>query len=496
VTEEIITFGYGQEDFKAAQWLADELEYEWRYDHTAKRWHHWNGKRWAPDDVGKMLYTVADCARMAIAPRRVGGYEGHWSKGGKELGETGVKVMSALQKVAPAERALQALATFPGYGTNGDDWDSDPYLLGVANGIVDLRTNTLMEHPSPDNLVTKTTGVKFRPIVNGTPEELKARAGRFMEVLEEWTSHDGTMMGFLMSWFGASMFGFSPEQRFLLMVGEGNNGKGSLKHAILSAVGEYGNQLDPNLYMRSKFGAARSDAARADLVALKGLRITFYSEPDGNRFNEELLKAHTGGDRIAARALYSNNIQSWDPTHSITFLVNHAPEIEDVGVSMARRVMVADFRERFDGEKEDKTLYDTLKGEAEGILAILCWAAKAWYGAWTAGGGGIFLPERVVEQSKRFMERGDPVAQSLVEVFKTGNGLISPSKPLYDAYADWYRDAYSTNDVMSMNKWAEAMDRKGFRKVRKEKGWYWLGIAPLSAVEVAMRGDDGDESDE
>jgi len=471
-----VKFGTGQEDFRQAEWLAEKMEHEWRYDHTAGRWHHWNGYRWAPDETNQVTHRVAVLAARKLTD----------GTGDETLRKSLVKLLS----LGPAGKALDALATFPGYGTNGDDWDSIPYLLGVANGIVDLRENALVPAQS-DMLVTKTTGVPFSPTTK--PSEFDKLAPTFWRVMHEWMSDDGSMVAFLLMWFGASLFGMSPEQRFLLMTGIGRNGKGALKAAIRAATGEYSEQFDANLYMRSKHGAARSDSARADLLALKGKRITFFSEPEGNRFNEEMLKAHTGGDVITARALYSNNVQTWEPTHSITFLVNDPPEVDDLGPSMASRVMVADFRERFDGLREDKKLYGKLEDEAPGILAILCWAARQWHEQWSAE-GGLVLPDRVVEQSRKFMERGDVVGNWLNDACIMGAELQTAGQPAYDAFKDWFRDSGQDGDVPSSVKWSATLEKKGFKRYRDMQSRGWKGFKPLGAMALAEKeGDEGAE---
>lgn len=472
-------YGTGPEDFKQAEWLAEVMESEWRFDHTAGRWHHWDTVRWAPDDTRKIEKVASELAAAGMADALIDG---------NEVLKTSLMKLLSLPAL---RRALEALATFPGYGTNGDDWDSEPHLLGVANGIVDLRTNSLIKKPTPDMLVTLSTGCDFRP-VDG-PADFDDAAPRFMSVMREWMSDDESMVAFLLLWFGASLFGFTPEQRFLLMTGIGRNGKGALKAAIMHATGEYGAQFDANLYMRTRFGAARSDSARADLMALKGKRITFFSEPEGGHFNEELLKAHTGGDKITARALYSNNVQTWDPTHSITFLVNNAPEVEDLGPSMASRVMVADFRERFDGDREDKRLYGALEREKSGILGILCWAASAWYGSWVDGEGGITLPERVIEQSRAFMERNDPVANWLNDRAQFAADAATPSQIAYDSFMDWFGTADAPGEAMSQVRFAIELQKKGFKKVKGRLSNVWSGFRLLSAVDLAEKDVDEDE---
>lgn len=468
--------GIGPEDFRQAEWLAQRLRREWRFDHTAGRWHHFNGIRWAPDETRSIYFAVRDVALAALKTSR---------------GEYEQKRLLSLLQVPIQERVLKALSSFPEYGTNGDEWDAQPHLLGCNNGVVDLRVNRLVP-ASPEQNVTKTTKHTFQPV--NSPDEFSARAPNFMKFMMEITSGDPDMVAFLLLWYGASLFGFTPEQRFLLMIGIGRNGKGTLKHTVIKAVGEYGAQYDANLYMRSKLGAARSDQARADLLALKGLRIAFFSEPEGNRFNEELLKAHTGGDRITARALHSNNIQSWDPTHSITFLTNAAPEIEDLGPSMAARVMVADFRESYDGDEEDKTLYRTLDKEADAVLAILCWAAAAWFESWDSGRGGLELPPRVVEQSKQFMERGDAIANWLNERGERGAGLTSQSQLAYESYLNWHSRSGEAGDAMSQVRFALALQKKGFVRERIASGTIWKGFRLLGAMALAEKGiDDEDE---
>lgn len=473
--------GRGTEDYKQAEWLAQRLRNKWRYDHTAGDWHHYDGIRWAPDQTNSIHREVA-----RVAGQQLG-------KGGG--GESETKRLNELLKWPVQERALKALATFDDYGTNGDDWDADPYLLGCRNGIVDLRKNVLIGS-GPEQKVTKTTGVDFEPVAH--PSEFADRAPVFMRFILDVTSdpedgEDVSMAMFLLLWFGASMFGFSPEQRFLLMTGIGRNGKGAFKHAIMRAVGEYGAQYDANLYMRSKFGAARSDQARADLIAIKGKRITFFSEPEGNRFNEELLKAHTGGDRITARALHSNNVQSWDPTHSITFLVNNAPEVEDLGPSMAARVMVADFRNRYDGDREDKKLYGKLEAEREGVLAILCWAAQAWHDSWSAGDGGIQLPQRVIDQSKQFMERNDPIANWLNERGQYDIKARTAGGAAYESYLNWHRTAGEDGEAMSLVRFTQAVEKKGFKRYRSATSRGFEGFRLFSTVENAERGLDEEE---
>jgi P4 family phage/plasmid primase-like protien len=464
-------FAVGTEDYSQAEWLEHYFRGKWKYDHGTKKWHHWNGIRWAPDQTTEIRYAVAELAATMMPDA---------------VSESSKKAMLKLFSVNPIDRALDALASMPSVAMDGSEWDTIPYLLGCENGIVDLRKNALIENPSPDMLVTKTTGCTFEAFPR-EGETMDQRAPIFTRFLMDVTSQDESLAMFLLLWYGYGLFGFTPEQRFLLMTGIGRNGKGALKHAVMKAVGEYAVQPDANMYMRTRHGAARSDGARADLMLLKGARIAFFSEPEGGQFSEEILKAHTGGDTITARYLYSNVMNSWQPTHSITFLVNNAPDVEDVGPSMVSRVMVADFRERYDGSREDKQLYGKLEKEKDGILAILCWAAKQWYDAWSTDKGGLEMPERVVNASKEFISQNDPIARCLEVSFEFGAEKDVSSTIAYEAYIRWHAGNEEAGEAMSQVKFSQGLERKGFKKVRTKNGVRWIGLRPLSAWQLAAQ---------
>lgn len=468
----------GAEDAEQAQWLAEEFDRGVRYDHTAKRWHIWNGVRWAPDQTRVVQQTVMDLTyerlkAVAVAPNMS-------DKRRMEL----MKVYRRLLETGRTETALVALSTMVGYKTDGADWDQNPYLLGCENGIIDLRTNALIPKPTPDLLVSMTTGHNFVPLADG--ETFEDRAPRFMAFLDEVTSGDPALSAFYLLWFGYSLFGVASEQRFLILTGLGRNGKGALVTAMRHVFGEYSASADSSLYMRSRYGAARSDGARADLMALRGKRLAVMSEPDGGAFNEEMLKAHTGGDPITARALHSNNVLTWTPTHSITFLTNEPPRVNDVGVAMAARVMVADFRERFDGAKEDKKLYAKLEAEAEGILAILVFFAKAWYDSET----GLTLPARIEKASAEYLSSNDPIGHALDEAFIIDHAAKTAGKVLYDAYVDWHNRSDHDEEPLSMTGFLLALKKRGFSAQKTKNANVYLGIRPASALETAEQDDD------
>lgn len=471
----------GSEDAEQADWMAEDFEQGVRFDHTSGRWHIWNKASgiWAPDQTREVQRMTTEFARrrlfMVVEPGRMSISD--------ERRKVLTKVYRRMFEKARVESALAKLAELTDYKTDGADWDQNPYLLGCKNGVVDLRVGQLIESPSPELKVTLSTGHRFRPLEKGTIEEYQRRAPRFIQFLFEVTSQDVALAKFYLDWFGYGLFGLAQEQRFLVMTGLGRNGKGALATAMRHVFGEYSAAADANLYMKTRFGSARSDAARADLMALKGRRLAIMSEPDGGAFNEEMLKAHTGGDPITARWLHSNNVLTWTPTHTISFLTNDPPAVSDVGPAMAARIMVADFRERYEGDNEDKSLYKTLEGEAEGIQAILVHHAMVWY----ASDHGLVLPERVIGASRAYISANDPIGRALDEAFVRDRRVKTVGRVLYEAYLEWHARSDEDGEPLSNNKFALALARNGFTKVHGVTGTVYTGIRPASASEIADR---------
>ena len=483
----------GSEDAEQASWLAIDFDHKVKFDHTAGKWHRWDGIRWKVD--GKR--DVQEAATEFTYERMHGVVDKHELT--KEQAAALIKIYRRLLEKGRLDSALVKLSELAAYKTDGSDWDQEPTLLGVANGIVDLTTNRLIDHPGPGTNVTLSTGLPFtRPV--GSSAEWPDRIPKTWKFLLEVTSYDEELAAFLLLWFGYSLFGLTQEPKFLVMTGHGRNGKGVLANLMRHVFGEYTAKAHENLYMKHRFGAARADQARSDLMELKGKRLAIMSEPDGGAFDENLLKAHTGSDQpITARALNSNNVLTWMPTHTITFLTNLPPSVEDVGPSMTSRVMVADFREQWSWEGQcteecgpephvtcrhpNKRLYDELKAESEDILAVLIHAAYVW----CRTPGGLVLPKRIIDASSEYVKANDPIGRALDEAFTREPGAKAAGKALYDAYMDWFTRSEADGDPITATRFGIALAKAGFKKVRGERGVVYEGIRPASAVEVAER---------
>jgi putative DNA primase/helicase len=384
-----------------------------RYNHAKQQWHVWNGNRWEPDATAERIRLLRE--RLA-----------DWRKVTATVKEAQMN-LAWLSDMSKVRSTFEALSTMEPISLRGDEFDRDPNLLCVTNGVVDLRDGSLRVG-TPEDLISLSTNITYNP---------EAQAPNFINFLSQITGEDQDLIEYILLVFGAGLFGHVRPQQFYVLKGRGNNGKGVLCNVVTHAVGEYAVEPSRMLYMRNKYGEAASNAARPDLLTLMGKRLALMSEPNGGKFNEDLLKEHTGNDRITARDNYARGTGayvSFRPSHTIFFRTNDAPALEDIGVSMERRLRVIPLEQDF-SEKPDFDLETRLMEEAEGILALLIAAAVRYH---KNPATITERPKVVIAASKEYMDENDPLADFLNAHCVIRKDRKDLSSNLYTAYLGWH----------------------------------------------------------
>jgi putative DNA primase/helicase len=447
--------GVSNRDDHLADWLVRGIGDVVRFDHSKQQWHVWNGYIWAPDKTNLIFDKVREEALTLIAGSQ--GDEG--------------KDFLTLLNTQKKNTVLKAMASRPEIAMDGREWDPDPFLMAFTNGVLDLRTLAFDPSPSPSLLLSRSTRQPWDPEADMEP---------FATFLRQIMGDDIELTEYLMRVLGYSMIGFQREQKFWMWVGPGQNGKGVLAKVVAAALGDYGDSPSAELYMRNRFGAAPSSAARPDLLRLQGVRFTWMSEPHGGHFNDELLKAHTGDDPITARDLYGKaaSTTTFRPTHTVNFLTNDPPKTDDAGPSMRRRARIIRFEQDFTGSRDDKGLEDRLKQpeNLQGVLRLLAIGANEYFRF------GLVEPAKVTEWSESYIQENDPLSGFIVEACLVGSAFRSPAAILWDAYRDWC--AQKGTDPGSQTGFGMSLGRK-FRKEKTMHGTVYVGIKARSVVDAA-----------
>ena len=184
-----------------AQFFAHTYANTLRYDHARNTWFEFNGHHWRPDRCG----DADQLALAAIHARQ------HAAVGNEAASKWATRSLSRPSR----DNLLRLARSEPPLAVTGDDWDSDPWLLGVANGVLDLRTGELRDG-QPGHLVTKTAPIAF---------DKDAPAPRWEKFLTEIFADNPELVSYMRRVVGYALTGVTSEQCFWVLHGVGSNGK-------------------------------------------------------------------------------------------------------------------------------------------------------------------------------------------------------------------------------------------------------------------------------
>ncbi len=378
-----------------------------RFDHRRRSWLIWAGDWWREDDQNLVRRLAKDAAR-----ERYGG-----ATAIADLDERAREARFAIgsENRQRLDAMLRAAESEPPLSDAGDRWDAEPWLLGVANGVLDLRTGSLRPGAAGDR-ITRHTEIAFNPV---------ATCPRWDRFLDEIFLGEVELIDYIWRAAGYSLTGAVSEQCVFMCHGSGANGKS----VFLAILREILGQCAFNAPF-STFEAKDRGSIPNDLAALAGRRLVTASETnEGSRLNEARLKALTGGDPITARFLHGEFF-TYQPVAKLWLAVNHRPEVRDDSYGFWRRVRLVPFLRQF-RDDADPGLIDTLRAELPGILA---WAVRGAIG-WRERGLGP--PAAVTSATEAYRVESDPLAAFLAECCVEGIGLSVVASDFYRAYKVW-----------------------------------------------------------
>jgi len=239
-----------------------------RYCGAWKSWLFWDGLRWNEDETGEVERRAKGTARGIYRE----------AAGVSDLKHFESIVRWAQQSESEARiRAMINLAkTEPGIPARVDDLDADPWLLGVKNGTLDLRTGDVRP-ACRDDLITKLAPVEYNPA---------AVCPVWDRFLSEIMDGNQQMVQFLQRAVGYSLTAHISERVLFILYGEGANGKTTFLETIRDLLGAYAEVTSADTLLVKRVGTIPND-----LAALKGARFALASEAEqGRRLAEAQVK--------------------------------------------------------------------------------------------------------------------------------------------------------------------------------------------------------------
>ena len=421
-----------------------------RFDHRRGRWLLWAGQWWREDDHGAVRRLAKEAARVRYqAAPEIDDLRGRASE---------ARFAIASENRQRLEAMLMAARSEPPIADAGNQWNADPWLLGVANGVVDLRTGALRPGETGDR-ITYHSAIAFDP---------DAVCPRWERFLDEIFEGDQALVGFIERAVGYSLTGDTREQCLFTCHGSGSNGKSTFLKVLRDLAGDYGANTP-----FSTFELHSRSAIPNDLAALAGRRLVTASETaEGTRLNEARLKALTGGDEITARFLHGEFF-SFVPVAKFWLAVNHKPRVSDDSHGFWRRVRLIPFLRRFT-EDGDQDLPTKLEAELPGILAWAVRGALAWQAE------GLRPPAAVTLATATYRDESDPLADFLATCTVEGPAYAVAAAVAFRAYGTWADDqGMGTRERLTSTAFGTRLAER-YEKRRTKTGRVYVGIGLLS----------------
>jgi putative DNA primase/helicase len=219
----------------------------------------------------------------------------------------------------------------------------------VKNGIVEL-------FPDGHRELRKHTPAWFTAVCLPQEYDAGATAPKWNAFLDEVLEGDAERIGLLQEWFGYSLVYDTKLHKFMMLEGDGANGKSVVLEILRVVLGEdnvaavplelFGQrfQLTPTLHKLANIAPETDERARVDLGTLK----QFVG-------GEMMQWDRKGIEQIQAR-----------PTARLIVATNNRPAFADRSSGLWRRLLLIPFRVTIAPEHQDPDLVNKLKGELPG----------------------------------------------------------------------------------------------------------------------------------
>lgn len=382
------------------------------YCSSVNKWLYWDGTRWlwlSKEEIKKLAMTTA----RAIPEEAVNVEDSAQHNG---------ILVHALK--SESYRALQAMLSLAQAFLHVpiEKLDSNPSLLGVANGVIDLRSGYFRPAQREDR-ITKQANVTYDP---------NAICARWIKFLEEIFAADKQLIAFVQRLVGYCLTGDTREQCMFIFFGSGANGKSVVLRVLHALLGDYAMQSSVSAFMQSKSGNGPSN----DIARLRGARLVTAAELDeGCILAEGVIKQLTGQDTIACRFLYQEFF-SYEPQFKIILATNHKPGINGDDYAIWRRIRLIPFSARIPPERQDKELADKLiTDELPGILNWALAGLREWQEI------GLAPPSAVDAATQDYRNEMDIFGDWLNDCCITSPDLGHiPTAKLYESYKRFCAD--------------------------------------------------------
>lgn len=290
-----------------------------------------------------------------------------------------------------------------------------------------------------------------------------ATAPRFSQFLKEIFADDEDALEkatLILEFMGYSLLPTCRYEKFLLMIGNGANGKSVLLSVVESLMGsENVCAVQPSQF-DNRFQRAYLDGKMVNLVT---------EIAEGAVIPDAQLKAIVSGELTTAEHKFKPPFD-FKPLVKCWFGTNHLPHTRDFSNALFRRALMVSFNRKFEGKNCDPKLKEKLTKELPGILNLALDAVSV-----VLDKERFTTPKSSEDLKNQWRKESDQCQQFVDEMCELSPGEKTSSKAMWNAYQEWTKEwgiktPLNRNSFTKRLKIFNIIDKKGSQGERMLHG--------------------------
>lgn len=299
--------------------------------------------------------------------------------------------------------------------------DADPLLINTPEGEIHLDTGELSPH-DPEHLITHMAGCSMSD----------KGADEWNNFIRQITCDDDELASFLKQAAGMFAVGKVYEERLLIALGTGGNGKSTFFNALLDVLGDYAGSI------RSELLVASNDSGKKfELARLRGMRLAVAEElGEGRQLDTGAVKNLCSTGDIHAQ-FKGKDAFTFKPSHSIVLCTNHMPSVKVIDSGTWDRLIVIPFNGRFRNQSSEIKNYGRYLSQNCGG-AILSWIVE---GAreYISNQYKLVIPDCVSAATQTYQQENNWLDDFFEESIEVDEFEIAYGSEIYAAYQSFCR---------------------------------------------------------
>lgn len=416
----------------------------------AGRWLRWDFARWGWCACGEEMAAAKKVADKILD------YATTLFKADQEKHKKLLSFAFALQNIRRLEAMIELAKSEEGMAVGAmTDLDSNPWLLGVRNGVVNLKDGGLLA-PDPKMLITRQCAAEYRD---------DAQCPHWLKFLDEVFEEDQETIAFVQRALGYTLTGTTTEEKIFICVGFGANGKSVFANIVGTILSDYSRAAPASLLTVRR---ADDTGPRNDLAMLCGARqVSINETQSGDRLDEAIVKTLAGRETVSARFLHKEFFD-YTPTAKPWLRTNHRPVITGEDDGIWRRIALIPFRRKFAEHERDPWLESKLLEERDGILAWMVRGCLDWQRY------GLRPSPTVRRESAAYRTESDLLGEFLEDQTQAGPNTRVEQSVLYFNYRTWHdNNGTAAGSKASLTR---KLKERGFVETKSNGKRYYAGL--------------------